>query len=151
MHCSSHLKKKKIFLLTSLSSHVKKLFPNLSLSPASSSFFFLPQIFFFLSSSPDSSLVSLIPQLTGQPSSPICSADQLADPPQAPSSSIHSARRPTPSSFFSLSTTPTQASASLSYTGPSLHRPQRLRPKSFLTSLSRRSVMEFFLDRKSVV
>ena len=118
------LKKKKKFLLTSLSSHIKKLFPILSLSLRLlllSSFFLN---IFFLSSSPASSLVSLIPQLAGQPSSPICSADQLADPPQAPSSSICSAHRPTPSSFFSLSTTPpastspAQASTSPASTSP---------------------------------
>ena len=103
VHCSSHLKKKKIFLLSSLSPHIKKTisYP-LSLSGC---FFFLPRNFFFLSSSPSPDS-SLIPQLATQPSSSICFADQLVDLPQAPSSSICSARRSTPSSFFSLSTTP---------------------------------------------
>ena len=85
VHCSSHLIKKKkiyiyIYILTSLSSFVKKTISyslSLSLRLLLLSSFFL-KIFFFLSSSPASSLVSLIPQLAGQ------LPNRLSVPPSSP-------------------------------------------------------------------
>ena len=128
VHCSSHLKKKK-FLLTSLSSLIKKTISySLSLSPASSSFFFLPQKIFFFSlahrpaplspSSLSSPANSLIADLFRQPSSlthpklPHRRSVQLAG--QLPLlSSLSQRLRPKPplASTSPTSTSPTQVSS----------------------------------------
>ena len=113
VHCSSHLKKKNIFLLTSLSPHIKKTisYP-LSLCPAASSFFFLSRKFF-----------SLKLTVTGQlphPSArrPTFIADLFRRP----------ARRPAPSSRIAdLFTSP--ANSLFFLLSQRLRRPQRHRPK----------------------
>ena len=129
VHCSSHLKKNKIFLLTSLSPHIKKTISY----PLSLSGFF----FFLLSSS--KIFFSLKLTVTGQlpqPSArrPTFIADLFRQPARwpAPSSLIADLfSSPANSLFFLLSlsttppasTSPAQASTGLNVTDPSLFSP----------------------------